>query len=64
MGEDGAAGLLAMRRAGANTIVQDEATSVVFGMPRAAIELGAAGTVAAIERVAARIVRDLKPLAA
>ncbi|MBP8805149.1 MAG: chemotaxis-specific protein-glutamate methyltransferase CheB [Kofleriaceae bacterium] len=64
MGEDGAAGLLAMRQAGGITIVQDEATSVVFGMPRAAIDLGAAGTVAAIDRVAATIVRDLKPLRA
>ena len=42
MGRDGAAGLLAMRHAGAMTLVQDEATSVVFGMPREAIRLGAA----------------------
>ncbi len=42
MGADGARGLLAMREAGARTIVQDEETSVVFGMPRAALELGAA----------------------
>jgi len=42
MGRDGAEGLLAMRRAGAHTVVQDEETSVVYGMPRAAFELGAA----------------------
>lgn len=42
MGDDGAAGLLEMRRAGAMTLAQDEATSVVFGMPREAIRRDAA----------------------
>jgi two-component system, chemotaxis family, protein-glutamate methylesterase/glutaminase len=42
MGRDGAQGLLDMRRAGARTYAQDEASSVVYGMPRAAVELGAA----------------------
>jgi two-component system chemotaxis response regulator CheB len=42
MGADGAAGLLAMRRAGAVTVVQDEASCAVFGMPKAALDLGAA----------------------
>src|SRR5690606_24368351 len=41
MGKDGAQGLLNMRAAGARTLGQDEATSVVYGMPRAAHELGA-----------------------
>ena len=42
MGSDGARGLLALRRAGGRTLAQDEATSTVYGMPRAAVELGAA----------------------
>ncbi|MGA0544149.1 protein-glutamate methylesterase/protein-glutamine glutaminase [Brevundimonas sp. VNH65] len=41
MGRDGAQGLLEMRQAGAHTLGQDEASSVVYGMPRAAFELGA-----------------------
>jgi len=52
MGSDGAQGLLAMAQAGACTIAQDEATSTVFGMPRAAISLGAAGVVAPIGQIA------------
>jgi two-component system, chemotaxis family, protein-glutamate methylesterase/glutaminase len=45
MGSDGANGLLRMKRAGAHTIAQDEATCVVFGMPKEAIRLGAADRV-------------------
>jgi two-component system chemotaxis response regulator CheB len=52
MGRDGAAGLLALRHAGALTIAQDEASSVVFGMPREAIQIGAAGRVLALDQVA------------
>lgn len=52
MGRDGARGLLAMAQAGAHTIAQDEATCTVFGMPRAAISLGAAGIVAPITSIA------------
>lgn len=51
MGDDGAAGLLAMRQAGCPTIVQDEATSVIFGMPRCAIALGAAELVLPLEQI-------------
>ncbi len=53
MGSDGAGGLLAMRRAGACTAVQDEATSAVYGMPKAALALGAAQTALPLQRVAA-----------
>ncbi len=60
MGRDGADGLAAMRRAGAHTIAQDEATSVVFGMPRAAIELGAVLDVAALNDIPQRIVAALQ----
>ena len=52
IGSDGARGLLAMSQAGAATIAQDEATCTVFGMPRAAISLGAAGVIAPIGEIA------------
>jgi two-component system chemotaxis response regulator CheB len=55
MGRDGADGLLAMRTAGAFTLVQDEASSVVWGMPKAAIDLGAADEVLPLDRVATRL---------
>ena len=57
MGSDGAQGLLAMHRAGALTIAQDEATCTVFGMPRAAIALGAAGVIAPLTSIPAQIFR-------
>lgn len=52
MGADGAQGLLAMAQQGARTIAQDEATCTVFGMPRAAISLGAARIVAPLSAIA------------
>ncbi|NEX16963.1 MAG: chemotaxis response regulator protein-glutamate methylesterase [Halochromatium sp.] len=55
MGKDGAAGLLEMRQAGAPTIAQDEASCVVFGMPREAIALGGACEVMALEEIPARM---------
>jgi two-component system chemotaxis response regulator CheB len=59
MGEDGAAGLLALRRHGHTTIAQDEQTSVVFGMPRAAQRIGAVVHVVPLDQIAATIVRSL-----
>ncbi len=52
MGRDGAEGLKAIKDAGGPTLAQDEATSAVFGMPRAAIELGAVDRVLPIDEVA------------
>ncbi|HVJ36534.1 MAG TPA: chemotaxis response regulator protein-glutamate methylesterase [Stenotrophomonas sp.] len=55
MGDDGARGLLEMQQAGAATLVQDEATSVVWGMPGAAFKLGAAQETVPLERIADRL---------
>jgi two-component system chemotaxis response regulator CheB len=55
MGQDGASGLLAMAQAGARTIAQDEASCVVFGMPRAAISMGAAKIIAPLDRIAEHV---------
>lgn len=52
MGKDGAEGLLAIRRSGGRTIAQDEASSIVFGMPKEAIALGAAEHVLALDKIA------------
>lgn len=55
MGNDGAKGLLAMREKGAFTIAQDESTSLIFGMPRAAIKLNASCEVIPIDKIPERI---------
>ncbi len=58
LGRDGAEGLLAMRRAGCETIGQDEATSVVYGMPKAAFEIGALTQQMPLERIADRLLQS------
>jgi two-component system chemotaxis response regulator CheB len=55
MGKDGAQGLLEMRQAGSPTIAQDEATSVVWGMPGEAVAIGAAVEELPLQRIAARV---------
>ena len=57
MGDDGAAGLLEMKTAGAHTVAQDEDTSVVFGMPKEAIARGAVHEVLPLGRIASAILR-------
>ena len=59
MGSDGAKGLLEMKEAGAFTIAQDEATCVVFGMPKAAIALGATHAVLPLEKIARGVLKKL-----
>jgi two-component system chemotaxis response regulator CheB len=58
MGRDGVDGMRALRGAGAHTIAQDEATCVVYGMPRGAVEAGAAAEVLPLDLIGARV-RDL-----
>ena len=60
MGKDGAAGLLKMREAGAFNVAQDEATCIVFGMPRAAMMLGAVHQMAALDRLPAIVLSQLR----
>ena len=60
MGSDGAQGLLALRRAGAVTLAQDEATSVVYGMPAAAASLGAAAEILPLREIGASLLRHAR----
>ena len=57
MGDDGARGLKEMRAAGADTIAQDEASCIVFGMPREAIRLDAAARVLSLDLLPAAILQ-------
>ncbi|MDH6149748.1 two-component system chemotaxis response regulator CheB [Paraburkholderia sp. WSM4179] len=62
MGRDGAAGLLEMKKAGAYTLAQDEASCIVFGMPREAIALGAADEIAALPEMSRRVMARLSSM--
>ena len=55
MGSDGARGLAQLHQVGAHTIVQDEASSVVWDMPKAALELGAADEILPLRKIAQRL---------
>lgn len=57
MGKDGAQGMLALKKAGVRTIAQDEKTSVVWGMPREAVNLNAAEYVEPLDQIAEKIVK-------
>ncbi len=61
MGADGARGLLAMRQGGAHTIVQDEQTCVVYGMPKEAVKLGAADEVVPLPDIPVAILSSISP---
>jgi len=60
MGRDGAQGLLALRQAGWRTMAQDEKSCVVYGMPRAAVEAGAAGESLSIDGISTAILNELR----
>lgn len=59
MGQDGVEGMVALRGAGAHTIAQDEASSVIFGMPKKAIERGAAQHISSLDQLPDRILSCL-----
>jgi two-component system chemotaxis response regulator CheB len=59
MGRDGATGLLNMKNAGAYTIAQDEKSSIVFGMPKEAIDIGAVHKVVSLEKITGEILKNL-----
>ena len=55
MGDDGARGMLEMKQAGAKTFAQDEATCVVFGMPKEAIKLGGVDKILPLQSLAREV---------
>ena len=59
MGDDGAAGLLEMRKAGARTVAQDEASCVVYGMPKEAVKRGGVEKSVALNAIGREIMQQL-----
>ncbi len=57
MGDDGAQGMLEMKQAGAQNLLQDEKSSIVWGMPGAAFKLGAAEKTLPLQKIAAEILK-------
>ncbi|MBI5460596.1 MAG: chemotaxis response regulator protein-glutamate methylesterase [Gammaproteobacteria bacterium] len=65
MGRDGGTGLLSLRQAGAHTIAQDQASSAIYGMPKAAAELGAAVDILGLDAIGPALLKSLRrPLTA
>jgi two-component system chemotaxis response regulator CheB len=64
MGEDGAAGLLKLRQAGARTFAQDQKTCVVYGMPRVAVQVGAVESILPLDKIAEHIVKTCASISA
>ncbi len=60
MGGDGAEALMSMKKAGSFNVAQDEATSIIFGMPKVAIEKGGVDEILALDQIAARICKYFK----
>jgi two-component system chemotaxis response regulator CheB len=60
MGDDGARGLLEMKEAGAHTIAQDEKSSVVYGMPKEAIDLKAVDNVLPLDNIASHLISKVR----
>ena len=57
IGDDGAIGLRSVQKVGGHTIAQDRSTSLIYGMPRWAVEMGAATVELPLDRIAAEIIR-------
>ena len=64
MGKDGAQGLLALKQSGAFTVCQNEDTCVVYGMPRAAVQLGAADKILPLEAIPEAMIQQLEKVKA
>jgi two-component system chemotaxis response regulator CheB len=62
MGSDGAVGMAAIHRAGGTTYVQDRASSIVYGMPQSAIDLGVVDHVVSLDNMAQRLLKSIEAI--